>query len=126
MNKGSDLDLIPDELASIAVSDREIVLPYKDALKAIEHLNANGHVVFAWEGWLRYANGTRGHSAKHQGMAEVSRDPNESPRTFSARATRAVLTTMESSQAEWTRNPERTDAALYFCLSVERGANIHP
>jgi len=43
MNKGSDLDLIPDELASISLSDREIVLPYKDALKAIEHLNANGH-----------------------------------------------------------------------------------
>ena len=116
-----DLNLLPPRLAAASLSQREIVLTYADALQAIEHLAAGGHAVFCWEGWLRYGDGACGHSARHQGMVEVTRDPHATFAAFAARAAAAVRETMAKSQEEWNREPEVPDAVLYFCLSVELG-----
>jgi hypothetical protein len=118
----NDLGLVPSHLAAASLTDRELVLPYRDALQAIDHLVAGGHAVFCWEGWLRYPDGSHGHSARHQGMMEITRGPDEGFAAFARRAAEAVRSTLTKSQEEWNKNPEVPNATLYFCLSVERSA----
>ena len=117
-----DLNLLPPRLAAASLSQREIVLAHADALQAIDHLTAGGHRVFCWEGWLRYGDGACGHSARHQGTIEVTRDPNETFAASAARSVAAVRETMAKCHEEWNREPEVQNGILYFCLSVETGA----
>ena len=65
-NEPDDLEFLSDQLRAKSASDREIVLPFADALRAIDLLQQKGARGVAWEGWIR--DSVRlGHSARHQG-----------------------------------------------------------
>ena len=105
----SDLSLIPPELAEQSISRREIVLPLAAALRAVDHLEARGRRIEAWEGWVRLPDGSRTHSLRHQGSFALPSD-----RAEAARVVRRAIT---EAQAAWDRMPEYSGAALYFCLT---------
>lgn len=108
----SDLRLLPPALADRSASDREIVLTCSDALAALQHLADSGHQILGWEGWLRYVDGRLGHSARHQGTADLG--------GLAARdAVEVCRKTIIEVEAAWGRNPEITGAELLYCITVE-------
>jgi hypothetical protein len=106
----SDLSLLPPDLAEHSISNREIVLPLSDAERAIEHLRKSGHRLESWEGWVKFADGSRTRSLRHPGSFVLPTD--------GARAASVALENMRKSQETWDRSPEYPGAALYFCLTV--------
>lgn len=106
----SDLSLIPADLAEHSLSTREIVLPLPDAERAIEHLRKSGHRLESWEGWVKFADGSRTRSLRHPGSFVLPLD--------GARAAAVALENIRKAQETWDRAPEYPGAALYFCLTV--------
>jgi len=102
--------LLPPDLASRSLSNREIVLSLADAERAIEHLGKTGCRLEAWEGWVKFAVGTRTHSLRHPGSFVLPSD--------GARAAAVALENIRKAQAVWDRAPEYPGASLYFCLTV--------
>jgi hypothetical protein len=115
----SDLNLLTPDLARASISDEEIVLDYQRVLEAIGQLATVGFAVTAWEGWLLYPDGSKGHSAQHQGTVYLQRSANEDAQHFVERAVDFARRTINQSQAEWEQQPEYPGATLYYCLSVE-------
>jgi hypothetical protein len=106
----TNVALLPPELAQRSLSSREIVLSLADAERAIEHLGKSGRRLEAWEGWVKFPDGSRTHSLRHPGSFVLPTD-----------GTRAAAVTLESirkAQAMWDRDPEYRGALLYFCLTV--------
>lgn len=106
----SDLSLLPPDVASRSLSAREIVLALEDAERAIEHLRKAGRRLEGWEGWVKFADGSRTHSLRHPGSFVLPTD--------GARAAAVTLENIRKAQATWDRSPEYPGAALYFCLTV--------
>jgi len=102
--------LLPPDLASRSLSNREIVLSLADAERAIEHLGKTGRRLEAWEGWVKFADGTRTHSLRHPGSFVLPSD--------GGRAAAVALENIRKAQAVWDRAPEYPGASLYFCLTV--------
>jgi len=106
----TDIALLPADIASRSLSNREIVLELRDAERAIEHLNKNGRRLEGWEGWVKFTDGTRTHSLRHPGSFVLPSD--------AARAAEVTLESIRKAQSVWDRAPEYPGAALYFCLTV--------
>ena len=112
-----DLLLLPAELRQQSLSDREIVLPYDAAVRAVLELQRADCAVIGWEGWLHLHDGGRTHS-RFQGTTGLVRDEGESWRTFVERAAAFCLRTMAE---DWSKFPATAEAAvgqLAFCLSL--------
>jgi len=106
----SDITLLPADIAQRSLSAREIVLSLPDAERAIEHLGKSGRRLEAWEGWVKFADGSRTHSLRHPGSFVLPTD--------GARAAAVTLESIRKAQEVWDRAPEYPGAALYFCLTV--------
>jgi hypothetical protein len=106
----SDISLLPTDLAQRSLSNREIVLCLPDAERAIEHLGKTGRRLEAWEGWVKFADGSRTHSLRHPGSFVL---PTDGPR-----AAAVTLENIRKAQTTWDRAPEYPGASLYFCLTV--------
>jgi hypothetical protein len=102
--------LLPADLAERSLSAREIVLNLADAERAIEHLGKTGRRLESWEGWVKFADGSRTHSLRHPGSFVLPAD--------GARAAAVTLENIRKAQATWDRAPEYPGALLYFCLTV--------
>jgi hypothetical protein len=102
--------LLPPDLAARSLSNSEIVLSLPDAERAIEHLGKTGRRLEAWEGWVKFADGTRTHSLRHPGSFVLPAD--------GARAAAVTLENIRKAQAIWDRAPEYPGASLYFYLTV--------
>jgi hypothetical protein len=106
----TDLPLLPPDLAERSISAREIVLPMPEIERAIEHLRKSGRRLEAWEGWVKFADGSRTRSLRHPGSFVLPPD--------GARAAAVALEHIRKAQETWDRAPEYPGAALYFCLTV--------
>ena len=106
----SDLSLLPPDLAVHSLSTREIVLSLADAERAVEHLVKCGRLLEAWEGWVKFADGTRTRSLRHPGSFVLPSDI--------GRAAAVTVENIRKAQAIWDRTPEYPGASLYFCLTV--------
>jgi hypothetical protein len=106
----SDLSFLPQDILSKSLSERELVLALADAERAIEHIGKNGRRLEAWEGWVKFADGSRTHSLRHPGSFVLPSD--------AARAASVTLESIRKAQSVWDRAPEYPGAALYFCLTV--------
>lgn len=115
----NDLQLLPPNLAAQSLSPVEIVLPYKEALQAIEYLTAHGFFVFAWEGWIEYPDGGRSHSAQHQGTVEYWGTQGKEVQERLEEAASFARQAIKQSQQRWNDKPEFAGATLHFCLYVE-------
>ena len=110
----SDLRFLPPDLAARSLSADEIVLPYAEAVRAIDHL-ARTHVrILGWEGWVQDHQGHVGHPPGVQGTAAMD--------TLSPSEAAAVCRgTIEARYRAWRRaHPDRAEA-LHFCITVAAG-----
>jgi len=106
----SDISFLPTDLLSRSLSERELVLSLADAERAIEHIGKTGRRLEAWEGWVKFADGSRTHSLRHPGSFVLPSD--------AGRAAAVTLESIRKAQSVWDRAPEYPGAALYFCLTV--------
>jgi hypothetical protein len=106
----SDLSYLPTDLAGRSLSARELVFTLADAERAIEHIGKAGRRLEAWEGWVKFADGSRTHSLRHPGSFVLPTD--------GVRAAAVTLESIRKAQSVWDRAPEYPGAALYFCLTV--------
>lgn len=112
-----DLLLLPDELRRQSLSDREIVLPYDAAVRAVLALQRAGCAVIGWEGWLLLHDRRRTHS-RFQGTTDLVREEAESWPTFVDRSAAFCLRTMAEDWATFPASAEAARGQLFFCLSV--------
>jgi len=106
----SDLSYLPSEVTARSLSTRELILTLADAERAIEQIGKAGRRLEAWEGWVKFTDGSRTHSLRHPGSFVLPID--------GARAAAVALESIRKAQSVWYRAPEYPGAALYFCLTV--------
>lgn len=112
-----DIDLLPEILRSQSLSDREIVLPYDEALQALDILVKANWAPIAWEGWEKDAQGRRGHSYI-MGTTVIEQEPDEKWEDYIQRAARFCRETIKADQERWNREGIHPSRTLYFCLSA--------
>lgn len=105
----ADLAALPPEIARQSLSQSYLILPIDAAIEAVAHLTQNGRRLEGWEGWVRLRDGGRAKSLSHGGSFALPRDP--------ARAAESASAAMRRADAGWKRNPEYSDAQLYFGLT---------
>lgn len=115
----SDLDILPDELKSQSLSDREIVLVYDLALKAIDILIDKKWAPISWEGWVQYPDKVHhGHITEHQGTAPLEQKSAETWEEYIDRCASFLTETMKKSQEEWVKDSRSKDHTLYYCITT--------
>lgn len=110
MSRGYAIDVLPRGLASQSASDREVVLPYAQAVQAVRILTDAGWRMLGWEGWLLGPDGQRGHGDAPQGTVDF-------PELSDGQARDFFLDTMAEAAAEWTGSSVFPGYELRFCLS---------
>lgn len=108
----TDLDLLPNKLASQSISKLEIVLPLAAALEAVAILEAKQIKILGWEGWVKTPEGRVGHGNAPRGTAGLEfYSVNE--------AADLCRRTMEVDAARWNSDNTETKDKLYFCITVD-------
>lgn len=100
-----------DEIKSRSASKEEVVVEYIDAMELLHIYEGNDTQVFGWEGWIKYPNGSLGHSRKYQGTTDISGMPNSS-------AIALAKNTIMQAHTEWCEIPEVEGAILLFCITT--------
>jgi hypothetical protein len=118
----NDPQLLSADLAAKSLSSIEIVLPYQEALKAVESLTAQGYFTFAWEGWVKIRDGRHGHSSRHQGTHDFWGTKGQPIPVRIQEAASYARQTIEAAQQEFDDKPEFEGATLHFCLTIQSGS----
>ncbi len=114
-----DLDLLPQALQERSLSEQEIVLPYHEALAAIELLVRARWALLGWEGWVKYPDGRHGHtSGGIIGTESIEQETGETWEGYVQRSARFCAETIAKAQSAWDTNPSTTHLTLYFCLTA--------
>ncbi|WGL16529.1 hypothetical protein PVT68_17425 [Microbulbifer bruguierae] len=100
-----------EDIKERSESDDELVVGYADAMELLYLFEQSDTQVIGWEGWLKYENGTLGHSQKYQGTVDLSAMPKTS-------AIALVKSTIMQANTEWLENPEVHNANLLFCITT--------
>ena len=79
-------------------------------MEALAELERNDATILGWEGWLRYPDGRVGHSAEHQGTADMSA-------LDAGAAYEYCRNTIREAHAQFSVRPERSADALLFCIT---------
>ncbi|SDI96286.1 hypothetical protein [Pseudomonas abietaniphila] len=98
----------------LSASQSELVLSYQHAIKALDFLQAKGASLLAWEGWLRYPNGTLGHSCDYQGCGDLSKLEVSEGYRFAKQTIRVAHEEYEA---------QGKNAELLFCITSEPLSN---
>ena len=91
------LDLLPPNLCALSLSDCEVVLPYEEAIQALDLFVAARWGLLAWEGWVKYPSGV-GHHSDYQGTVELTRRVDETWDDFVRRSAEFGRQTMQADQ----------------------------
>ena len=113
-----ELDVLSAELRSRSLSNREIVLEYDDALRAVDLLVEARFAILGWEGWAKYSEGGIGHHEHYQGAIMRERWEGESWETFVEDAASLCRLTMERDYRGWKGDPTPANATLFFCITA--------
>ena len=114
VNAVDEIALLPGRLREESLSDREVVLPYSDALAAIDILARSGIGFYGWEGWARYPQG-HGHFSEYPGITLKPRT-DETWTAFVGRSADACRTSIIDAWQRWNSQP-KDERVLYFCLT---------
>jgi hypothetical protein len=112
-----DIDLLPEILRSQSLSEREIVLPYDEALQALDILVKADWALLGWEGWEKDAEGRHGHSYI-MGTTSIEQEPGEKWEDYVQRSARFCRATIGADQERWKREGIDSSWTLYFCLTA--------
>lgn len=100
-----------EDIKERSESEDELVVGYTDAMELLYLFEQSDTKVLGWEGWLKYENGTLGHSKKYQGTVDLSDMPKAS-------AIALVKSTIMQAYTEWQETPEVNNANLLFCITT--------
>ena len=100
-----------EDIKNRSESKSEIVVCYTDAMELLYIFESQSTQVLGWEGWLKYQNGTLGHSLKYQGTTDLSLMPTSS-------AIALVKSSIMQAHSEWQEKPEVVNADLLFCITT--------
>jgi hypothetical protein len=103
-------EALPKRLLDASASSTELVLPFIEALEALDLLQRSGAAVLGWEGWLRYPDGRKGHSQAHQGTADIAGEKRLAPYLL-------CRETMQKAHSKHSASPEQPGAELLFCIT---------
>ncbi len=101
-----------EEIINRSAVEDEIVVGYADAMELLRILRGKTTRVLGWEGWVKYADGSLGHSLEHQGTVDLSSMSRESAIMLSE-------STITLANKEWQDNPEISNAELLFCITTD-------
>lgn len=87
------------------------MLPYGEAIAALEALRREGARLYGWEGWLRYPDDRLGHSERFQGTVDLSGLGMEDAYTL-------CHATIRQAQEEYAARPDAGSTELLFCLTI--------
>jgi len=108
----SILSLLPPEIARLSFSPREVVLPQREALLAIDVFESAGLLILGWEGWVRDRHGHVGHGTAPQGTASLE--------SLSVReAADLCRRTIRREAAAWALQFPSAEEELGFCITVK-------
>jgi hypothetical protein len=94
-----------------SLSKNELIVTYIDAMELLEIFKSKSTKVLGWEGWLKYNDGSIGHSLMHQGTIDLSSMPIDSSIAITKQ-------TIMQSYTEWQEKPEAENANLFFCITT--------
>jgi hypothetical protein len=108
------LGWLPQRFREQSISDKEIVLPLKYALEAIDWFEAQGIAVLCWEGWVKdRLSGRKGHGNAPHGTVNLNN------LSISDAAQRCRETMIEDAE-QWEAENYGTTYDLYFCIVLNR------
>ena len=110
------MDFLPHELRNSSRSDREIVLPLRDAIEAIGFIIENRWGLLGWEGWVEREKGI-GHLLDYQGTVSLSPRQGQTWLDFVYWSAGFCLSTMLKDQRRFDNDPNCDGMTLHFCLS---------
>lgn len=105
------LSLLPERLSSKSISSKEVVLPYQEALEAIDIFENGGYLLLGWEGWVKASDGRVGHGSAPQGTVSLEK-------CTVVEAANICRETICSDKADWEKEDPESDEKLYFCITV--------
>ncbi len=111
------LSLLPKDMKVRSLSDSEVVLSYKDALKALDIFVRADLAFLGWEGWGKYPDGGVGH-CDYQGTESIDRKADESWKSYAKRGYDFVEETIKNDYKDWGKSDHKKEYELYFCISA--------
>jgi hypothetical protein len=105
------LNRLPEEIASKTISPREIVLPRREALLAIDLIEEMGLHITGWEGWVRDPSGRVGHGSAPQGTVSLTD-------LSVADAAEFCRQTIPKEGDSWEAEYSDSGDTLFFCITV--------
>lgn len=105
------LEDIPRHLALQSASPNEIVLPYDEAVLAVDALVAAKRRILGWEGWILTADGRVGHGDAPQGTEDLSH-------LNGSDSAEVCRRTMREASDAWTALSALPGAKVLFCITV--------
>lgn len=103
--------LLPTQFRERSISERELVLPVPDALKAIDLLEAKGAFILGWEGWVKDSKNRVGHGSAPQGTGSLEN-------LSAAEAADTCRKTIPIEAERWSKEHPSTDEKLHICITV--------
>lgn len=103
--------ILPSHIATRSISESEIILPFTDALEAINFIESKYVEILGREGLVKTASGRIGHGNAPQGTASLEK------LTIQA-AAQLCRSTMKEAQISWAQENAGTTDELYFCITV--------
>jgi hypothetical protein len=117
------IDLLPAVLRVRSLSDREIILPWPEAERAVMMLTASNVAVTGWEAWMKYPDGRFGRAIDDSAleMEPIVIGHDEPWTAFVQRAQRDVLRSMEAENGRWALAPDLEGGVPHFRLFTPGG-----
>jgi hypothetical protein len=110
MSKKS-LELLPPKIMALSISQREIVVPLKEALEIVGIMESKGILILGWEGWVKTEDGRVGHGSAPQGAVSLEE--------YSVEAAAEICRkTIKEDSAVWESENIGLNEKLHFCITV--------
>lgn len=107
--------MLPEEIKNLSASETEIILPYQQALEAIEYWRRNNIVCFGWELILRYPDGNIGHPGEVIGF-DAEMELNEAFSEFVESAAIECSRSINETFKELEKIYKKKAIQLLFCI----------
>ena len=114
-----EIDLLPKTLREQSLSDREVVLPYQEALQALDLFTVARRPLLGWEGWVKYPDGKHGHAPSGMGTTNIEQETGEVWEAYVHRSARFCRETIKAEQQLWDTDSTHASVKLYFCLTAK-------
>lgn len=117
-----DIDILPKEMMAKSLSQREVILPYEDALKALDIFLDAGWAFLGWEGWIKTTTGEIGQTVEFigaiMGTVSIEQEEGESWKEYAKRGYDFMKETIIMDDKDWKKSKSAKIYELYFCISA--------